>query len=311
LEAAQGGNQQAAEPEVIMSDIAFVPSINDADADQAYEQVAPEAEELEEERLVSIRIDIPAAIVTAVGVIPKLQLVSEPAAQLPEFDKTAIEKLPVRVLALASAQARYVQATSPQQMQALVDLATERRNVFVADAKALIARGYLAPDCLQEFKAKHGFKNAAFELMGVTRLLKANWAAIEGQTGLKFEELTEANKLAWRVVSAVAYKEQSPERVAKTSDMRTRMFTLFVESYEQARRAVIFLRWNHGDADQIAPSLYANRVNPNANRKSNGDEKPEGTPVVSTAATDIINGTTPTAVKVPVGMPGSDPLMPA
>jgi hypothetical protein len=32
-----------------------------------------------------------------------------------------------------------------------------------------------------------------------------------------------------------------------------------VHAYDQTRRAVIYLRWNEGDADTIAPSLYKGR----------------------------------------------------
>jgi hypothetical protein len=34
---------------------------------------------------------------------------------------------------------------------------------------------------------------------------------------------------------------------------------LLAQVYDQCRRAVFFLRWNEGDADAIAPSLYTKR----------------------------------------------------
>jgi hypothetical protein len=40
---------------------------------------------------------------------------------------------------------------------------------------------------------------------------------------------------------------------------RDRAFTLFVQAYGQARRAVQYLRWQYNDAEKYAPSLYRRR----------------------------------------------------
>ena len=54
------------------------------------------------------------------------------------------------------------------------------------------------------------------------------------------------------------------------------------------------LRWNDGDADEIAPSLYAGRTRSRAD-----DDTDTGAPVT---------GPTPTTNPIPPGMPGSDPF---
>lgn len=38
-----------------------------------------------------------------------------------------------------------------------------------------------------------------------------------------------------------------------------RAYSLFVRAYDQCRRAVSYLRWEEGDADDEPPSLFANR----------------------------------------------------
>ena len=43
------------------------------------------------------------------------------------------------------------------------------------------------------------------------------------------------------------------------ADTRIRAFTLLTLTYDQARRAVIYLRWEQGDVQRIAPSLYTGR----------------------------------------------------
>ncbi|HEX4334524.1 MAG TPA: hypothetical protein VH062_01350 [Polyangiaceae bacterium] len=55
--------------------------------------------------------------------------------------------------------------------------------------------------------------------------------------------------------------------VAASSDLRTRAFTLFVNAYDQVRRAVSYLRWDDDDAGTVAPSLYV--------RRGNGKKKPD------------------------------------
>ena len=39
-------------------------------------------------------------------------------------------------------------------------------------------------------------------------------------------------------------------------ELRTRAFSLLVRAYSQAQRAITYLRWDHGDAQELAPSIY-------------------------------------------------------
>lgn len=47
--------------------------------------------------------------------------------------------------------------------------------------------------------------------------------------------------------------------IAEVSRIRQQELTLLVQSYEEVRRAVVYLRWHEADADTITPSLYAGR----------------------------------------------------
>jgi hypothetical protein len=60
-------------------------------------------------------------------------------------------------------------------------------------------------------------------------------------------------------VRAAGQREQGPAVVVETARIRQQAFTLLVKAYDETRRAVSFLRWREGDADTIAPSLYAGR----------------------------------------------------
>jgi hypothetical protein len=151
-------------------------------------------------------------------------------------------------------------------------------------------------------------------------LLKDNWTLIEGKCAVQMGELEHALKLAARILRVVGLREQAPVVAAAAAEMRLRAFTLFSCAYDDARRAVIFLRWHEGDADTIAPSLYAGRSNgkkkPAANNSQNTPAAAPTTtagaatptpPVVAPAS--LTAGTNDASKPAVVGAPGVGPFM--
>jgi hypothetical protein len=84
---------------------------------------------------------------------------------------------------------------------------------------------------------------------------------VQSRSGVQDAELEPADKLAQRIVRVVGLREQCPAMVAAATDLRLRAFTLLFRTYDNVRRAVTFQRWSGGEADKIAPSLYAGRSN--------------------------------------------------
>jgi hypothetical protein len=100
---------------------------------------------------------------------------------------------------------------------------------------------------------------------------------------------------------AIGSREQAPAAIDEASNNRQRAFTLLLTAYSQVRRAITYLRWNEGDADSIAPSLYAAR-----RKKGNvtEDDTIPGMPVLAEPSpAPVASGPKPA-----IGMPGSDPL---
>jgi hypothetical protein len=54
----------------------------------------------------------------------------------------------------------------------------------------------------------------------------------------------------------IGVRERAPGRITEAADLRNRAFTLFLRTYNQARRAVQYLRFDVEDADDITPVLY-------------------------------------------------------
>ena len=306
-------------------------TINDANADEAYARVLPEAEALKAESLVTINLDVAAAIITAMGVAEKLPGLQQDQQSSATLAAANAAKFPDYVLALFSAQSRYTLSTAPEPLPELLTEAAHWRDILIADAKALVVRGLLSGDILNDLTGTHGYKNVAFDLAGLSSMFRGSWSSLQGNTALTLSQLQEADKVALKLAAALAHREQSPEQAAEATDIRQRMYTLFYNTYDELRRAVIYLRWHESDAASIIPSLYAGRGNSNIAHKNNGDPKPQPvtaptTPVTDkpTPATQATQTTqpaqptqstqpaqtapTPVVANVPVGHLGGDPL---
>ena len=64
---------------------------------------------------------------------------------------------------------------------------------------------------------------------------------------------------------------------ADARDLRTRAFTLFENAYDQCRRAVNYLRWNHGDVESYTPVLRPRVRSPRAGAATTTERAPEVT----------------------------------
>ncbi len=134
---------------------------------------------------------------------------------------------------------------------------------------------------------------------------------LAGKTAVAAQELDQAAELAQRLVTAVGLKEQSPATITAAALLRQQAFTLFTQAYDEACRAIGFLRWHAGDSDSIAPSLWAGR----GGRKA-PEPDPTG-PVVAPTPTDrttkpsagTVTNTAPSTTPA-AGLPGATPFAP-
>ena len=109
------------------------------------------------------------------------------------------------------------------------------------------------------------------------------------------------------MISAVGDREQTPTQI-DAADRRQRAFSLFVKAYDQARRAIQYVRWEQGDADSIAPSLYSGRGNSNVKRRAE-DAQVTPAPVVQVPAPVAVNGSGASSTQAPApGLPDGAPF---
>jgi hypothetical protein len=135
------------------------------------------------------------------------------------------------------------------------------------------------------------------DILQLVSALRAEWAVIESHTPVTAIELDQAEALANAVVSTLGENEQATSPSAPPLDLRRRAYTLFVRTYDEVRRLVTYFRWTEGDADEVAPSLFAGR-----SRRSDVEEIVPVTPV---------NGSPTNGAPIPPGMPGAPPFDPS
>jgi hypothetical protein len=218
-----------------------------------------ELEALNPNELIPVNIDVGAAISTVHGVLPKLKLLRDRIAKLPEFDLAAFDRLELYTLALTTVHVNYViTAEPPDHLAELVERATLLREQLMTDAKSLVLRGHLDPASLRNLKTKPGFKALAFDVLGVARVLRAHWPTIADKCPASPTDLAQAESLAAALMTTIG-RRQFTHAIAVAAQLRLRTFTLFIRTYTEARRAVTFLCGAKTDPDSIAPSLYGGR----------------------------------------------------
>jgi hypothetical protein len=248
------------------------------------------------------------------GVLPFLKAARPRIVQeLPRYDVARFDKLEAYTLALGHAHALYLSASQPSEsLEAISDTATSLRDVLFADATALAQRRMIDGDRLKELKGVKGYRQLAFDLFALAALMREAWGTIGGRTAIQLKELDQAEMLADRILTHVGEREQTPAVAADAAENRQRAFTLFVNAYDHARRAVSFLHWDTEDADSLAPSIYT--AGRSARRKQAEATPPVPAPAASPSVPNpappraSVNGGTG-KVPVPVGLPDSEPFV--
>lgn len=263
----------------------------------AYQRLLPKIMQIEGD--VHINVDVMYVVTLIFGHLKRiLALRDEFVARLKDFDISLLDELDDFTRALQHAHGLYLQATkSPAALQALVERATQLRDVLHADALALATRGLLNPDAFREVKRNNGYRALIVDLQVLVATFRERWADIMGRTAVQAEELDATVVLIDTLTQAVGDKEHSPAAQAQATLVRNKAFLLVVRTWEEVRSWVLYVRRKEGDGEQLAPSLYSNRSS--ARRGRDGEEQPATEPeapapavpaAVDVAATVAQNG---------------------
>jgi hypothetical protein len=117
----------------------------------------------------------------------------------------------------------------------------------------------LPAELLKTVTKRKGYVGLCASVSALVSRLQEERVVLEGKTGLTLEDLKRADIAARTLLEALALRDKPLERLAELKDLRRRAFTLFIHAYSEVRRAVLYLRASHGDAEKLTPSLYRRR----------------------------------------------------
>ena len=231
-------------------------------AAEAFAKVEPEIAALAPSEIAVINLDIPQAVSVVLGALPGLTALRPAIVHaLPHHPIHLFDNLETYALAAWYAHLLALPAGSPSNpVKPLLEEAVPLRANLLGDAEALARRGLLDGDTVTEIRAGQGQIDTANDLVALSALFLASWGEIAQRTAATEAEVRRAGELGPLLLAALGVREHgaspSPREPA---DRRARAFTLFTRAYSSTRRAVTYLRWDEGDTDLLAPSLYKGR----------------------------------------------------
>jgi hypothetical protein len=281
---------------------------------EAFARLQGIIEAVSDEQLVAINVDIPTVVSMVRARVPRLQTLAagiDPGG--PRFDLSCFARLPTIAQALIHAHADFMTAAAPvsDDLGALQEIGLALRTRLLDDASYLVKKGLLEAGRLEQIKGLAGFRNLAFDLLGLVQLFEDAWAVAAQKSAVDKEDLGKASLVANRILDALAAREQSAAASAKAAVVRQKAYSLFFHDYDAVQRIVHFVRWAEDDADDVAPSLFTGR-----RTSRRGSKTTPATPVApSMPATPSTPGPlatpaahTPEAPRVPGG-PGGSPFI--
>lgn len=229
-------------------------------AQRELERAKPKIISITPDRFVEIGLEIPTAVGHALSYADDILAHRDQLAQLPFYDITAVDNVGPYARALYAAHINLLTATGTteplDEMRAELEVV---RQDLIADLTSLSRHRVVDGTALTKLHGGNGYKNPALDVSMLTTVLINAWDQIKTSTPRTRESLDEAAQLAERMIAVVGDKETSPAIVSEAATLRKQAYTLFINTYGEARRGILFLRAPHGDADKIAPSLYSNR----------------------------------------------------
>lgn len=273
-------NPDVSNPVVLLS--ALVP--NAKPPREEWEALAAARAALSPDELIAVNVDVQIAATTALARYPEIVAIrAQAVADLPRFDPTAIDELPMYASAAYHSQTLVqIAEADPQALPALNEEATQLRDLLYTDLSPLVKRGLAPAGRLKEYKGTRGYRVVAADLAMLAETLRSCWDVAQSRTTSTLADIVRAEQLGQTMSVLVSRKEQGPSVSSASTLDRQRAFTLFVRRYDEVRRAVTYLRWLDNDAERIAPSLYAGKT-----RAPKSDDAPDDADSVDAAGPSI------------------------
>jgi hypothetical protein len=245
----------------------------------AYTEVEPELDRVTAGDLKPITIDIPYAVSVVLGLLPGLaELRPEIVKNLPAFPIDLFDRLGTYALAAWYTHIMSQPPTPPENpLKKLLEEGIKLRSTLLSDADALAYRGLVSTQTVADIRSGTGNYDTANDLVALYALLSGEWDNIQKKSAVTIEEINRAGELGTAILAALGQQEKGTLARPVAMERRKRAFTLFLKAYDEVQRAVCYLRWNEGDADEIAPSIYKGRGGRPSPKSESVPDKTEST----------------------------------
>jgi hypothetical protein len=228
---------------------------------QSYEKTTADRAALNRDELGQINLDVDTVVTTALTSAAQLASIQAEISELtPPAIASRFARLKEYGQALAHAEAIYLVATQPApELPVLHDRALKIRLLIASDAKVLALRGLVDQRILDDLKGPVGYTNTTSDLSALIALYRLNWSKLAELTSIKASDLEEAQNAYQALMTAIVNKAETAASVEDATDQRNRAYALVLKAHDQARRAIMFVRWDEQDGDKYVPSLWAGR----------------------------------------------------
>jgi hypothetical protein len=171
-----------------------------------------------------------------------------------------------------------------------VELRAEH-TLLMTDAQSLANRRLINAQRLEAGRGTLSYRQLIQSTIALIALLREHWPTIVGHTPITEEDLARIETKALQMATALGERDKGSTRVP-AAELRLRALSALVRQYDKVRRMVTYLRWDEGDADDIAPSLYTRR--PGRRAPDDAEEPTPATPsapVVTAPASPVVSAT--------------------
>ena len=229
-----------------------------------------------------IRLDLASASSALNGAYPRV--VKHRAAIEARFgpaDAGHVDAMPVLAAAALQAEAEHVAAGSDANLERQAAALAKGHKQLFTDARSLANRGLLNEVTVEGASSTQGYDALVANALTLIQLFRANWPAVQARTPVTEAELDQIERDALALRGTIDRRKAGTNRLSE-SETRARVLALIVRRYGEVRRMIGYLRWWDGDANAIAPSLFARG---GARRVTDGpsddDDTDPTTPVVT------------------------------
>ncbi|MFO0562537.1 MAG: hypothetical protein U0269_31260 [Polyangiales bacterium] len=241
--------------------------------ESARTKVRPAASALDSEHVRTYNMDPPYAASVIHNAWPVIEPRIEAMSKLPGFDAALVRLVPFAANALLLVDSRIPRKSPPSAAQ--LQLAINARRALVTAAQPLADRAMIDAAILERASSGTSFLDVGNGLLMMASEITSKWSQIVNKTIITSAEIETAQRLGREMLSAATARPESDQAIAELEDERARIATLLFDGWNEVRAALGWLRRREGDANELAPSLYA---------RSSGRPKSDSVPPIPSPA---------------------------